>query len=473
MNKNSEQIDASPTKRFFVELFTRDISLQDSILDLLDNCVDGIHRQQAGKLLKKNRYKGYFAKITISPTEFIIEDNCGGISKDILLNYALRLGSPDNKRDANIPTIGVYGIGMKRAIFKIGRECLILTRHKGKEFEVPISPAWLKSETDWKLPLIEKNKPSLKTDGTKIHVTKINDGINTLFKLKSGFIEELQGEIMKFFAFIIEEGFEVTLNGLNIKSKDFSLHSVQGFSQKHRQIAPYVFEGEFDGVEVIMAVGLNKPLSKGNDDPEEDTRGSQQSGWTVICNDRVVLRADQTILTGWGADGIPRFHNQFSSIAGVVIFKSNDALKLPLNTTKKGLNANSELYLQVLNQMKEGMRIFIDFTNKWKGRHDETNEFFAASKKITIAEISSIAGKTKLADVRKLKGYAQKAKYFRPELPQPPSEKIYHTIQFKKKISEVKTAGQFLFKGFDISELKASEIGEEAFNYVLKLAKRR
>lgn len=38
------EVSARPTKNFFVGMFTRDIELQDAILDLLDNCVDGIQR---------------------------------------------------------------------------------------------------------------------------------------------------------------------------------------------------------------------------------------------------------------------------------------------------------------------------------------------------------------------------------------------------------------------------------------------
>ncbi|EMG7739050.1 TPA: ATPase, partial [Escherichia coli] len=36
--------DFSPSKRFFVSMLTRDIDLNDAILDLLDNCVDGALR---------------------------------------------------------------------------------------------------------------------------------------------------------------------------------------------------------------------------------------------------------------------------------------------------------------------------------------------------------------------------------------------------------------------------------------------
>jgi hypothetical protein len=35
---------AYPTKEFFIEMFTRDISLEDCILDLIDNSIDSLIR---------------------------------------------------------------------------------------------------------------------------------------------------------------------------------------------------------------------------------------------------------------------------------------------------------------------------------------------------------------------------------------------------------------------------------------------
>ena len=84
----------SPTKEFFVEMLTRDIELNDAILDLLDNCLDGVVRSCASKdkLRTADFYASYCANITISPTEFSITDNCGGIPRDTAENYAFRMG---------------------------------------------------------------------------------------------------------------------------------------------------------------------------------------------------------------------------------------------------------------------------------------------------------------------------------------------------------------------------------------------
>jgi len=89
--------NAYPSKTFFVDMLTRDIELKDAILDLLDNCVDGILREQKHKAPKNPKlpYDGYWAKLEVSPKFFSIEDNCGGISKDIAEKSAFRLGRAD------------------------------------------------------------------------------------------------------------------------------------------------------------------------------------------------------------------------------------------------------------------------------------------------------------------------------------------------------------------------------------------
>ena len=50
-----ESVDAAPVKSFFVYMLTRDIRLEDAILDLLDNCVDGILRSGLVKTAKDKK----------------------------------------------------------------------------------------------------------------------------------------------------------------------------------------------------------------------------------------------------------------------------------------------------------------------------------------------------------------------------------------------------------------------------------
>ncbi len=126
-------VSAAPTKRFFVEMFTRDIDLRDAILDLLDNCIDGVVRSKSFNRAHKRPYANYWAKISLDADHFSISDNCGGISRELAEKSAFMLGRPaDYEEETKGPTVGVYGIGMKRAIFKMGREADV-TSQSAKE----------------------------------------------------------------------------------------------------------------------------------------------------------------------------------------------------------------------------------------------------------------------------------------------------------------------------------------------------
>ena len=43
---DQHRVDANPTKAFFVNMITRDITLEDCIMDLIDNSVDAAWRSQ-------------------------------------------------------------------------------------------------------------------------------------------------------------------------------------------------------------------------------------------------------------------------------------------------------------------------------------------------------------------------------------------------------------------------------------------
>jgi hypothetical protein len=66
---SADQAQASPTKQFFVSMLTRDISLADAILDLLDNCLDGAMRLANGGAVD---YAKHFVKIEIAEDHFLI-----------------------------------------------------------------------------------------------------------------------------------------------------------------------------------------------------------------------------------------------------------------------------------------------------------------------------------------------------------------------------------------------------------------
>lgn len=170
-NTQINNADFSPTKRFFVSMLTRDIELNDAILDLLDNCVDGALRINKSSKSPKP-YDGFYAKLTIDENNFTIEDNCGGIPKSFR-DYAFKMGRPHKEDEESEGTVGVYGIGMKRAIFKMGRKCTIYSNHPEGAFNIEITPQWIDDGTEWLIPMTETPFKSSSEKGTTISISDL------------------------------------------------------------------------------------------------------------------------------------------------------------------------------------------------------------------------------------------------------------------------------------------------------------
>ena len=458
MNMNKYRpVDATPVKSFFIDMLTRDIELADAILDLLDNCVDGILRTKGGSS-GEIPYKEFKAEIRFDENSFSISDNCGGIPWD-LHDYAFRMGNALEDRDPNLPTIGVYGIGMKRAIFKIGKRCLISTKNKGDCYEVEISPEWIAAQDDWHLPVTESSQPD-NEDGTTIVIDKMYEGITSRFGegSKEAFTSELTEKVKTHYAFIIEKGFEVIINGERVETKPTKLV----FNEK---IKPFIYQTEFDGVNVFLSVGFTRPIpsrKEANDQVKEDRYSSEDAGWTIICNDRVVLYCDRSELTGWGEAGVPRYHTQFIAISGIVEFQSNDTAKLPTTTTKRGIDASSSLYLQVKNKMREGMKMFTAYTNHWKDNTDESKRQIALGNYYNLDEIKKEVKTLTMNSVKSgLKGEQLKRKLPRPES----KESTKKRISYNKELDEIQTVQRSLFGDKKVSP---TQVGEKCFDIILE-----
>jgi hypothetical protein len=466
----ADLVRGAPTKAFFAQTLTRDIELKDAMLDLLDNCVDGLMRSvPKAKLTGSKPYADRWARITFDQNTFVIEDNCGGIDLNRARSSAFRMGrlaSGAHNDDGKLPTVGVYGIGMKRAIFKIGRASTVTSRTRSEAFEVVIPPTWIADDSIWdfKMRLLRSNSSE---PGTRIEVRDLHQPIKRQFVNLSGYEEEFRGVVSQQFAIIINKGFEVVVNGKRVKPKPFRFISVDLKSYKGG-VAPFMFKGTIDGVQIDLSVGFYKPVPDPSDIEEEEetsaTFTADEAGWNVICNDRVVLMHDTTHLTGWGLGGVPGFHNQFIAIAGTVRFTANDASKLPLNTMKRGVDLNSVLYQRVRDKMQEGTKVFTSFTNRLKKDPEERRRIFKEVSSIDYEEVAARSESANLkwvTDRSKLVG----GRTFTPALPS--GESSLRVVRFSRSREDIERVAGFLF---DDTTTAPREVGAECFDRTLREA---
>lgn len=470
MKPSTDQAQASPTKQFFVSMLTRDISLADAILDLLDNCLDGAMRIADGG---KVDYARHFVKIELTKDHFTIEDNCGGIPRDVAINYAFKMGrEPDDDRDSDTETIGMYGVGMKRAIFKMGREALVRTRHGRDTFEVPITSAWLDAKGWEPLPINEPTeaKEKLAEPGTKIHVSELNPGVARHFA-NDAFVNEVTTAISQHFTMFLQWGLHVELNGKVVTP----IHVEVLVSPREDGPAPYVYQKTIGDVTVSITVGLNTSRKFDSDDDDDDDeeivgqRSAATAGWTVLCNDRAVIVGDKSRLTGWGdLPLVPLYHPQFAIITGIIEFRSKHAEKLPVTTTKRALDTSSEIWLESLVKMKEGMRVWISYTNDWKNhpRSDQSSHWKDSSPLPLGKAIEAVALRLTARSSEGVVEFNPKKNNVlpRPEEKKPSSRKIV----FSKPAEDVRIVSKMLF---DDPDEKPGIVGDECFNIQLTKAK--
>jgi hypothetical protein len=463
------KVKGNPTKDFFVSMLTRDIDLEDAILDLLDNCVDGIQRNTRGQLNPEKPFEGYTAHIQFNKESFSIEDNCGGISLDIAVDYAFRMGRPsDFVEESGLATIGTYGIGMKRAMFKIGHDWTVESYTESECFSVTIPALWLSSGDDWSFDLNQiqrENKPN----GTKIIIQDLHAAIAEKFG-NSTFESNLIARISQTYSFIIYKGFSVKVNNNKIIPKPIDM-----IFNVEENVLPYVYTDEIDGVEIFLIIGLYRsiPSDKELQEEQNGTRySSEKAGWTIICNDRIVLYCDKSKLTGWGESKVPSYHTQFIAISGMVQFTSDDSRKLPITTTKRGIDASSEIYLTIKEFMREGLKHFTDYTNRWKSQKEEERVLIEQAKSIPLTQIATkIKEIPEIEQAITLRGVKGKpsAKRFKPSLPNPRSisqQSDLVTISFRKPSESIKQVSAYLFDGD--SEENPSNVGKECFEYIVR-----
>lgn len=470
MAKNTA--NGQPTKEFFVEMLTRDIELNDAILDLLDNCLDGVVRlsSKKNKLEDSSFYAGYSAEINISSKGFSIKDNCGGIPRKVAEDYAFRMGRVPTTT-TNHPTIGIYGIGMKRAIFKIGRAAIVHTQYNNEKYSVKIPSDWVET-TEWSFPIEENSADNrLAANGTEIVISPLNSGLSDLWEKQSNinsFVENLRIAIQESYSLIIQKGFKITINNQEVKANPVELLAQKGSAKDG--VRPFVFTNQYGTVNVKLAIGFYAPMASDDDIDKmnESKRSSYDAGITVVCNDRVVLYNDKSYLTGWGTGGVPNYHTQFIGIKGIVVFESNEPKDLPMTTTKRGVDHSSAVYIAVKDKICEGLKMFTNYTNQWKGRNEQERKFSSSTEKVDYSDLFSDKTQKEFGVTLR---HESRGNTYRPSLPKPQNNQPFRIIRFSKSIDDIKKVIGY-FYGDPEEEISASIIGEKCFDSVLLNAKK-
>ncbi len=434
------QPSAEPTREFFVDMLTRDIPLEQAVLDLVDNSVDGAKRLAAAG----GDFGAHVVDLVINGTLFSITDDCGGFGKDDAINYAFRFGRPAGSRRTP-GSIGQFGVGMKRALFKFGDHFVVRSATTDEEWAVALDvPDWMENG-DWHFPWAdfgEREPISTDRPGTQILVDRLRPDVALRFATVN-FVNLVMDLIRSKHRQFISQGLKISVNGKRIDASDIVLSLRDQLKPGYDEIL-IEDQGE-EPVSVKITVGVGQSVPK-------------EAGWYVICNGRVVLSADRRNVTGWGLLEeqsnrlmVPNFHNQYARFRGIVWFDSDDSSRVPWNTTKTDIDIDSSVWQRAFVRMIEMMRPVMSFLNDLDQDIDENTRdnspLFQYVSQASVVRAEKVTAKSAFV------APSRHSVQFKPKTVK---------IQYSKLIEEV----DFLKDALDVGSARA--VGEKTFELILE-----
>jgi len=436
MSETENRIVAQPTKDLFISMLVKDIELSKAIADLVDNSVDGAQRLRGDGILE-----GLYVDMHVSGQNFTIRDNCGGIEVDLARRYAFRFGRPPDMPITK-HSVGQFGVGMKRALFKLGRRFEIDATAKNSQFHLVIDVDLWRNHDRWEFEFddLKENLAEIPEEqrGTTIKVAPLHEQVSEEFSLDF-FLSRLSQELSDAHVETLSRGLTIKLNNQELKHRPIQ------FKQSDELQPAYVEKNyhlkDRDNVAVRIYTGISES------DPS-------LAGWYVFCNGRLVLKADRTSVTGWDYGRlIPRYHNQFARFRGYAFFDSQDASLLPWNTTKNGVDVDSGIYRAAKVEMVNLMRPVITFLNHLDDEHDrvQATDQRVMEKAVDAAPLVTISDLTASA--------LFVAPHPNVEVRPPKTGRI----QYSKPLDEIDKVRTAL----KVSTLR--DVGEKTFEYFLRL----
>ena len=439
MTNGKPQIDAMPTKTFFVDMLIKDIPLERAVLDLVDNCIDGAKRLRPEE---QPDFSGLSVTLSLNAERFEIRDNCGGFDIETATNYAFRFGRPARAKSTDY-SIGQFGVGMKRALFKFGRYFEVHSTTRNQRWSMKVDVDDWEENPHWHFDFdeIEEDLDNPEGEcGTHILVERLRPEVASRFpqpyfhRLLSEMIRSHQRQFLVW-------GLAIDFEGTHLTNTDLRMRSGGQFSPAIEEVT---FEEDSDepiAVRIVVGIGESVP---------------SKAGWYIVCNGRVVLSADRSEETGWDTvaeqkDGIPKYHNQYARFRGVIFFNCRSSRKLPWNTTKTGLDASSPIWLAVFPKMLDHTRTTINFLN---ALDDEIEEYGQSSAPL----LGALARETSAQEVEKFQGAKAFSWNREPRAPGPKFTKI----QYSREQTKIRALRLALGVG------SAKAVGEATFDMIYK-----
>ncbi len=314
-----EPLDGTPEKRMFWSIIN-DYDLQTGLTELIDNALD---------IWMPARHDPLHVEIAIDPERQLISivDDAGGVEKKDL-RLLIAPGGSRNSPDGD--SIGIFGVGSKRAVVAIAEHVVIKTHHSNdRSYQIDITKDWL-SLPDWEIPAYEI--PTVKVGTTSIELSQLRRSVSE--KEVSALALHF-GETYAWF--LTNTDFHLVVNGVAVTPLAFDSWAYPpGYGPKSAS-----FRVTAPGTGQTMVVEIVGGLIRDRDPDAENY------GVYFYCNNRLIVKHHKTHEVGYFVSSEAGTPHPDASLCRVIVRLNGSAQLMPWNSSKTGINYGHYGFLQV------------------------------------------------------------------------------------------------------------------------------
>lgn len=330
-------LNATPSKRLFLSIIA-DYDLNKSICELVDNALDVWSRNGRMQDIKID------IQLNERQQSISVEDNAGGLAESEL-KYIIGPGQSGNS--ATDETIGIFGVGTKRAVVALAQEIKIKTRHKKHAtFEIDIDDTWLEND-DWEIPVYENDNIHAGTTIIELQRLRVHISEESITHLS----HHLAATYAKF---LTNKRVTISVNETTLSPHFFENWAYPPKYEPTRYSGSLVVDNRTIAVEAIAGLTM------------ESSPAAGEYGVYFYCNDRLVARALKTFDVGFtkGFAGLP--HPKIS-LTRVIVSLKGDARSMPWNSSKSDISTKHEVFLAIHDWLVEVVKDYAALSRIWMG----------------------------------------------------------------------------------------------------------
>jgi hypothetical protein len=345
MKKLVDTLDATPNKRLYSSIIV-DYNLNTSVCELVDNVLD------IWVIDKREKKVTIDISLDQEQQTMIVTDNAGGVNYD---NLQLIVGPGQTGNLPSDETIGIFGVGSKRAVVALAQDIIISTRfNNDKTYQINYDDPWLRDES-WGLNVYQVD--NIDEGTTKIELSKLR------FKIDDEAEAKLKEHLGATYArFLTNKKITISVNKEPITPITFENWA---YPPKYspRNYSGQIKTEDGDVVEARIRAGLTLVSSP----------AAGEYGVYLYCNDRLITRANKSFDFGF-TKGKVGFPHASISLTRSIVSLSGSAECMPWNSSKSDINPNNKVFLAFRNWLIEVLKDYASISRRFVG--DWPNKVF-------------------------------------------------------------------------------------------------